>query len=485
MTVPEESALLGSATDEETSKHPSSRKASDSLYEKRGSPFTGVFIASADELLVISTYSAIASQFHRLSEGSWLLLAYNFGYCIALPVFSVLGDQYGRKRVLIGSYVLFAISCLACGASLSIPQLVLSRVLAGSSGAGITVMASVIITELFLDMTPVDEVALYRGYQNVVNMAGRSLGAPIGGSFFGQVPIVILCALFSVYRLPSCLHETETKDESTEEPAPASRQPAIRIFDFAGLFTFAGTILLLLLLLRALGAQNEDMFFQTSLLAFSFICSCIIFNVIELNLVPYFIRTQSTSDFIASLSLVVSAAGVAVGGVVCGLIIRRTKSSKTLILFALSLNLLSHILVFIQWHGLYLFCTSLAPGMLFPALFTTMASIAPEGELHGCIGSYYLFQQLGIIIGPAAGAAVSQAVFEKELWKGLHGIEESKVIINRILNDVRCADGLPASLRTTVKECHIESFQYLPLFPVVATAIMLPVLFILKETRIA
>lgn len=48
----------------------------------------GVFLASADEALVISTYSAIASQFHRLSQGPWLLLAYNFGYCISLPVVS-------------------------------------------------------------------------------------------------------------------------------------------------------------------------------------------------------------------------------------------------------------------------------------------------------------------------------------------------------------------------------------------------------------
>lgn len=100
MTVSEESSLLGSARDEETGEHSSSREGSDSLViyaaflgnqaqfslRKAGSPSTGVFIASADELLVISIYSAIASQFHRLSEGSWLLLAYNFGYCISLPV---------------------------------------------------------------------------------------------------------------------------------------------------------------------------------------------------------------------------------------------------------------------------------------------------------------------------------------------------------------------------------------------------------------
>ncbi|KAL5045018.1 hypothetical protein BDW71DRAFT_198472 [Aspergillus fruticulosus] len=537
MTVSEDSPLLGSP-DEETGELSSSRKQSDSLVFYAA--FLGVFIASADELLVISTYSAIASQFHRLSEGSWLLLAYNFGYCISLPVFSALGDQYGRKRVLVGSYALFAISCLACGASLSIPQLVLSRVLAGSSGAGIIVMASVILT----DMAPVDEVALYRGYQNTVNIAGRSLGGPIGGfladtvgwrwSFFGQVPIVISCALFCVHRLPSYLNETETIGDTTEEPAPPTRPPGIRDLDFAGLFTFAGTVLLLLFLLRALGAQNEGMFFQTSLLAFSFLCGCIIYILIELfwapkplvplrlftqgigiyflfqtllmggrfavysNLVPYFIRTQNTSDFVASLALVVNAVGVAVGGIVCGLVIKRTKRSKTVIISALTLSLLCHILIFVHWRqnrgatpwqhvrdGLYLFGMGMAPGMLFPALFTAIASLAPEGELHSCIGTYYLFQQLGVIIGPAAAAAVSQAIFKKELWRALRGIEESKVIINRILNEVRYANSLPVSLQTVVKACYLESFQYLPLFPVVATAIMLPVLFVLKEPRIA
>ncbi|KAL4734667.1 major facilitator superfamily domain-containing protein [Aspergillus similis] len=534
MTVSEESSLLGSARDEETGEHSISGKGSDSLVIYAA--FLGVFIASADELLVISTYSAIASQFHRLSEGSWLLLAYNFGYCISLPVFSVLGDQYGRKRVLVGSYALFAISCLACGASLSIQQLVLSRVLAGSSGAGIIVMASVIIT----DMTPVDEVALYRGYQNVVNIAGRSLGGPIGGfladtvgwrwSFFGQLPIVVCCALFCVYRLPSYLNETVPEGDSAEEPAPASRPPGIRNLDFAGLFTFAGTVLLLLFLLRALGAQNEGMFFQASLLALAFICGGTIFIVIELfwapnplvpirlfskpigvyflcqtllmagrfSVLPYFIRTQNTSDFFASLALVISALGVAAGGVVCGLAIKRTKRSKTLTLFALTLNLLSHTIIFLQWRrshgatpwqhvqdGVYLFGTGMAPGMLFPALFTAMTSVAPERELHGCIGTYYLFQQLGVIIGPAAGAAVSQSVFEKGLWRALHGLEEKREIINRILNEVRYANSLPVSLQTVVRECYLASFQYLLLFPVVATAIMLPILFVLKEPRIA
>lgn len=46
----------------------------------------GVFLASADEQLVMATYGPIASEFENLSDGSWLLTGYNLGYCIALPL---------------------------------------------------------------------------------------------------------------------------------------------------------------------------------------------------------------------------------------------------------------------------------------------------------------------------------------------------------------------------------------------------------------
>ena len=47
---------------------------------------SGAFLASSDESLVIATYDIIASEFHELSKGSWLVTGYNLGYCISLPV---------------------------------------------------------------------------------------------------------------------------------------------------------------------------------------------------------------------------------------------------------------------------------------------------------------------------------------------------------------------------------------------------------------
>ncbi|KAL2824262.1 major facilitator superfamily domain-containing protein [Aspergillus cavernicola] len=519
MAVSEESPLLTPSSDTEANQYGRQRrKQSDILIVYVA--FLGVFIASADESLVISTYSAIASQFHRLKEGSWLLLAYNFGFCISLPIYSVLGDAYGRKNVLLASYLLFASSCLACGASSSITQLVLSRVLTGSSGAGMSVVVSVVLT----DLIPADEIALFRGYQNVVNVAGRSLGAPIGGfladtvgwrwSFYGQFPLILMCMLFAMYRLPSSLNDTA----DDEDAAP------IRDLDFAGIVVFSATVLVLLFLLRALGAHNQNMFLQTSLLSLAFVSGCAIFLVIELfwatkplipvrllsqsiggwfviqilllggrfalisNLVPYFIRVEKTSDFTASLSHVVVAAGVSVGGVVSGLVIKHTKRLKSMTLAALCTLLLVYLLIFIQWRngfalwqGIYLLALGFAPGVLFPALFVGMASTVPEGMLSVCIGTYYLCQQLGLIIGPSCGSALSQRLFARGLWEGLGDVADKNVVVNRILNEVRFADSLPLAMQEVVRSSYLDSFRSIPLFSIVTTTIIVPILVLLKE----
>lgn len=49
----------------------------------------GVFLANADDSFVMATYQTIASQYQQLSDAPFLLTAYNLGYCIALPVVSL------------------------------------------------------------------------------------------------------------------------------------------------------------------------------------------------------------------------------------------------------------------------------------------------------------------------------------------------------------------------------------------------------------
>lgn len=115
--------------------------------------------------------------------------------------------------------------------------------------------------------------------------------------------------------------------------------------------------------------------------------------------------------------------------------IHSTKRCKSMTLASILIQAISTLLIFIQWRngfklwdGIYLFPFGVATGMLFPALFVGMATYAPEGKLHVCIGTYYLCQQLGLIIGPAAGSALNQKLFAARLGTNLGGLKDKSAV---------------------------------------------------------
>ncbi len=63
------------------------------------------------------------------------------------------------------------------GLGQSMLMVILGRVVSGGVAGGITVLVSVVMT----DLVPIREVAAWRAYANVVATIGRSLGGPVGG----------------------------------------------------------------------------------------------------------------------------------------------------------------------------------------------------------------------------------------------------------------------------------------------------------------
>jgi hypothetical protein len=68
----------------------------------------GVFISNADGTLVLATYGTISSEFGALGNASWLTTSYALALCASQPIVGKLSDIYGRKAVLLTSYVAFA-----------------------------------------------------------------------------------------------------------------------------------------------------------------------------------------------------------------------------------------------------------------------------------------------------------------------------------------------------------------------------------------
>jgi MFS family permease len=62
--------------------------------------------------LVIATAPTISSHFSQLESASWLLTSYALSLAAAQPVLAKMSDVFGRKKVLLVSYLLFAVGNL-------------------------------------------------------------------------------------------------------------------------------------------------------------------------------------------------------------------------------------------------------------------------------------------------------------------------------------------------------------------------------------
>jgi DHA2 family multidrug resistance protein-like MFS transporter len=83
------------------------------------------------------------------SDLQWFSSGYLLVLAAAMLPAGLLGDRYGRKKVLLGSLALFAVGSAACAASPSSGALIAARLLLGLAGAGLIVMSFAALPVLF------------------------------------------------------------------------------------------------------------------------------------------------------------------------------------------------------------------------------------------------------------------------------------------------------------------------------------------------
>ncbi|KAK8135521.1 MFS general substrate transporter [Apiospora sp. TS-2023a] len=168
----------------------------------------GAFTSNGDSSLVLATHPTIASEFDCLSASSWLFVSFSLAGAATQTLYGKLSDIYGRRRLLIISYVLFAVGCALVGIGNSMGMVILGRVISGCGGSAMNVLGILIIT----DLVPIREVATWQSGVNLASTTGRSLGGPVGGwladtvgwrwSFLGQVPLFLIAIGLCMAWLP-------------------------------------------------------------------------------------------------------------------------------------------------------------------------------------------------------------------------------------------------------------------------------------------
>lgn len=136
-------------------------------------------------------------------ESTWVLTSYLVSNAIMLPAAGWIARRIGRKRLLILSILIFTLASLLCGVALTMPMLIVARVLQGVGGGGMQPLAQSILLESFPPRQHGTAMAVYGIGVVVAPIVGPTLGGWITDSyswrwiFYINLPIGIL-ALFMV-----------------------------------------------------------------------------------------------------------------------------------------------------------------------------------------------------------------------------------------------------------------------------------------------
>ena len=144
---------------------------------------------------------------------NWVLTSYIVAAAIATPVTGFLEQRLGRKRLFQIAVIGFTFASVLCGIAMSLPEMVLFRVLQGLFGASLVPLSQAVL----LDSYPKEKHGSAMAMWGVGVMVGPILGPVIGGwlteaynwrwVFYINVPIGIL----TFFGLSACLSETPVR----------------------------------------------------------------------------------------------------------------------------------------------------------------------------------------------------------------------------------------------------------------------------------
>lgn len=175
-----------------------------------------IFVCVSLALLMSSlNQTIVATALHSIQIGlassiawtGWTITAYSLGMVLMLPLAGKLSDRYGRRRVFLGSVIVFTLGSLFCGFSNNIYVLVVLRAVQAIGGAGFTPSATGIVVEHFGSAR--DRAV---GLFGSIFPIGSILGPIVGGVivtywswrvvFLVNVPIGILLTLLALRVIP-------------------------------------------------------------------------------------------------------------------------------------------------------------------------------------------------------------------------------------------------------------------------------------------
>ena len=412
-----------------------------------------IMLAMLDQLVVSTALPRIVGDLGGVTHLSWVVTAYVLASTVTTPLYGKLGDQYGRKRLLMAAIVIFLIGSALSGLAQSMDQVIVFRALQGLGAGGLLVGAIATIGDL---VSP-RERGQYMGYMmaamSLAMIAGPLVGGYITDSlswrwiFYINMPVggAALIYLFFTLHLPrhKVAHKIDYLGAALLAVAAASlvllttwggSQYPWRSAQILGLgaLAVAATAGFLYTETRAAEPVLPLHVFRNrnfSLIAgMSFLLGLAMFGA--LTFLPLYQQTvQHLSATASGLMLIPLMLGSTVTALIAGQVTTRTGRYKALPIIgsgvmAIAMYLLTGLSLSTSLVTSGLYFVVLGVGMGFLMQITTLVaqnSVAP-GDIGVASSSRAFFQQIGGSIGVSAFGAIFAHRLTSHLSATLPGV---------------------------------------------------------------
>ena len=210
----------------------------------------GVQFTHMVDFMVMMPLGPQLTQLFGISDAQFgvLISSYTFAAGASGLLASLYIDRFGRKKLLLLLYVLFAASTLACGLAPSYDVLILARIAAGAFGGVLAALTQTIVADVIPFERRGRAMGIVMSSFALATVAGVPLGLFFAAHFSWHVPFFMIAAVCAVLAIGAWLTLPPLADHlllTRSSPWSAIQQVVsdpnhLRAFAFTALLMFAG-----------------------------------------------------------------------------------------------------------------------------------------------------------------------------------------------------------------------------------------------------
>ncbi len=142
-----------------------------------------VSVSSLSETIASTALPTIVGDLGGVELMQWISTAYILTSTIVMPFYGKASDTFGRKHLMMGALILYALGKAVCGVATNMEVLICGRCISGLGGGGMSILAYAVLS----DLVPPRKLGVYMGAAGAVFTTCNVLG-PVFGGWFVEVP---------------------------------------------------------------------------------------------------------------------------------------------------------------------------------------------------------------------------------------------------------------------------------------------------------